>query len=82
MDRLARLAPFGAAALVQGFRVSATADDQSQAAAGFLVGLLNDTVSIGSFDPSPLPDPDRPRVRIYVGDRLAPLSNWVGPAEW
>ena len=78
---VSRLSAAPQGALVQGFRVSATADDQSQAAAGFLVGVLNGTVSIGSFDPLPLPDPDRPRVRIYIGDRPAPLSSWVGSAR-
>jgi hypothetical protein len=63
--------------LIQGILVSATADDQSQAAAGFLVGILRDTISATNFDPSPLLDPDQPRVRVYVGDKPVPRRQAV-----
>jgi hypothetical protein len=65
--------------LVQGIWVKATADERNQAAARALFDALKTTVASGGFDPSPLSDPNVPRVWIYVGDKPTPLRSWVKP---
>jgi hypothetical protein len=35
------------------------------------------TVASGSMDHVPLPNPDDPRVWIFVGDKPTPLRSWV-----
>jgi hypothetical protein len=72
-NSLAAPSPF----LVQGIWISSTADDRSQSAASALFEALNTTVSPGSMDHVPLPNPEDPRVWIYVGDKPTPLRSWV-----
>jgi hypothetical protein len=61
--------------LVRGIMLSATGDDESQAAAQYLSGVLKETVPAIFFDWHPLSDPDTPRIRVYVGERPAALSD-------
>jgi hypothetical protein len=63
--------------LVQGVWISATGDSRSQSAAAALFEALKSTVSPGSMDHVPLPNPEDPRVWIYVGDKPTPLRSWV-----
>ncbi len=63
--------------VVQGVYVQATSDEQSQAAGRALYDALESTVASGVFSPVPLPNPEDPRVWVYVGDKPTPLRSWV-----
>jgi hypothetical protein len=63
--------------LVQGILIEATADPASQAAAKAAFEALKPTVASGLFHPSPLSNPEKPRVWIFIGDKPAPLRTWV-----
>lgn len=70
---------------VQGVGIFSTPDKQSVDAAKELFSLLSPTAASGVlFPPGPastsrlaLPDPDKPRVVILVGDKPTPLRSWV-----
>jgi hypothetical protein len=63
--------------LVQGIWISSTGDDRSQAAAKALFEALKSTITPGGMDHVPLPNPEDPRVWIFVGDKPTPLRSWV-----
>jgi hypothetical protein len=63
--------------MVQGVYIQTTGDEPSRTAGRALFEALKSTVTGGIFDPTPLPDPDRPRVWILVGDKPTPLHSWI-----
>jgi hypothetical protein len=63
--------------MYQGVFIRSTADEGSRAAAKALFTALRKTGVPPGSDPIPLPNPDRPRVLVFVGDRPTPLSEWV-----
>jgi hypothetical protein len=63
--------------MVQGVLVRSTGDNKSKAAAAELYRLLGNAVASGVFDPTPLPDPEHPRIWILVGDKPTLLRSWV-----
>jgi hypothetical protein len=70
-------ADIGKPMLVQGIWVQSTGDDKSSKAATALYSALSLTVASGILSHTPLPNPENPRVWIYVGDKPTPLRSWV-----
>ena len=69
---------FPAPLLVQGIHIQSTSDERSRAAAAAFFDALKSTTAQGNlFGNAPLPDPEDPRVWIYVGDKPTPLRSWV-----
>src|ERR1019366_9086659 len=70
-------ASIGKPLIVQGMWVQSTPDDRSKKAATALFESLKSTVASGTLSHDPFPNPNDPRVWVYIGDKPTPLRSWV-----